>query len=480
MNREDLFDAIGATDEALLERSERKPGSFTKALICATAACMALIISAGVLMNILRRPVVSIDPAEEQTVKINTSIPLVHTVIPGSLDWDAERINTAKSSLSITENIQYYQGPSYQFIRSISVEARVLEVLPDLYLIPGESTGGDGFHILKLEVLDVIVGDNVPKEVFYRISENLDPDLTEYDSLILNMKQVGLENYLMINYTQQREENFTLLFGQGDYAPEFGAFLAFKDGKLDPGLWEKEGWNYQNWGPNLVSGDTTAHTDCIGYPGKLGRDIAQTKQAILDQQEYMKNKMPPVWTSVITRDYFDFSGAQEVFDYVDSLENGVFKQSYYASVHNGASLWFTRMINGFSTNERASVGISMKDGEITQSGCFYDVHFTETDMKNLPDLSSVIRNMEAYIPEKYQGDRFSEHFCGVSGRYDKQEDGTIIGTVTIDWGNSDYAESKGPSDIFVLYIAEKTVITVTQDGVITTQQQDPFGRPLET
>lgn len=473
MMREDLLEAIGAADDTLLERSERRTYYTKKCILSVTAACLALIICAGIFMRSPQQspaeePTVNIDTPEEHTVpKINTAIPLVHQILPGKINRNVVQGNSYKSAFGISANIHYTQGPEYQFIRAITVEARVVEVLPDRYWYEGRNGTDSGYRILRLKILDVIVGSNVPQEIFYLLPSNLDPNLMEYDSLILNMKQLGLENYLMINRTQQRAETFSFMFGQDKYAPECGAFLAFKDGKLDTGLWEKDGWNYRNWGPILVSGGTTAHTDCISYPGKINRDLAQTKQAILDQQEYMQGKLYGTdFTEVVTSSYFEWPESKEALEYIYSFENGTFRQEGLVAKDDYMNMCFTRLIDGVPTDEIISITRTKKDGVITESVYYSEKRYFQAEIENLPDLHSVLENIEQYVPEKYSGDLFSAHFCGASGRYQKK-DGRIVGLVTIYWGNPNYEEPKGPTDQYVLYISEITTITIELDGTIS-------------
>jgi hypothetical protein len=450
MNHKDIFEAIGATDEVLLEKSERKAHHVKKIVFAAVAACLAFVIAVGAPWP---------DSASTQ-----------HLICSDKINWSVDSHVLIKTDNGFSGMIPVEAGPAYQFAWAISVEARVLEVLPDTYSMPGVSTGLPKYHILRLKVLDEIIGTDLPKEIYYLLPETLDPDLTRFDSLIINMEQKGIEYYQMVNETTRQVEAFSFMFGEAAYAPDNGAVMAFTGGEMDMSLWDMEGWEQPTWYRGLPSTSTN------GYPGGVGRSIKDTKQAIIQQAElFKKDGQYTFYTKLVTTDYFDWADAQEFLEYVKPFENGTFRQIFrvdplrYYHEYSCASVEYERIINGFGTNERVCIARSFNGEHTTASRM--DAQFTVEDMPNLPDMVSVINQIEQYVPEQYQGDAFEKRFCGVSGKYYKTDE-QIYGVVTIEWGNGDYTPPKGPSCILELRVCDWTYILVLQDGTSRVVKED--------
>lgn len=265
-----------------------------------------------------------------------------------------------------------------------------------------------------------------------------------------------MENYLLINVDKQRAETFDYVFWREDYAPEYGAILAFRNGKLDLGLWDKAGWGDKK---SMVLSMIEKHPV---YPGKVGRSIEATKKAICEQAEqfllnetYQEQRSPYIFDMVTSKETFLWPEAKEVLAYVAPFENGTFSQRY--GEYGCGSLRFQRIINGFGTNEVIYLDADEK------SVHRYGVPFTQEDMSNLPDLVSVIENLLDILPPEYTTETAMKKFCGVEGAYHKV-DGTIYGVVTVLWGNPNYEEPKGLTDLIIMPIRERTYILVLQDG----------------
>lgn len=453
MNHEDLFEAIGAADERMLEKSEHRPRRKKKIIFASIAACLVLAIAIGAFVQ----------PAETQRL-----------ICPEQITWSVSGGLLIEESDNMFGMILDVMGPEYQFSFDISIEAKVLEVLPDTYSIPGASTGSKKYRILRLKVVDEIIATDFPEEIYYRLPETLDPNLMEYDSLILNLKQVGIENYQMLNENQRQIEAFTYLFGQATYAPDYGAVMAFKNNKLDLGLWNKEGWDESKQWAELATADAEWN-----YPGQIDRNIEETKEAILQQaQRFKKDGEYKFYTGVITSNYFNWLEAAIALKYVEPFENGTFKQYFYAdeSVSDSGEVGvsYTRIINGFSTNEVLRIARTY-DGSgkaVSRSG----ERFTQQDMEDLPDLVSVIENIGDYLPQTYWGTDAMEHFCGVRGEYHKVDD-VVYGVVVIEWGDPSYEEPKGPTCLIGMKVCEYTHILVLQDGtsrVVTEEELESY------
>lgn len=434
MNTEDLLEAIGEADEKMLEQSEkRKTKPLRRMAAIAAVICVCMLIS--LVVNLLK--------------PTPTTQPSGNKISAEKITWNMEQKVLIQSSSGVSGAILETQGPAYQFAYDMSIEAKVIQVLPDTYAIPGRSTGSQRYRVLHLEVKDTILGKNFPKEIYYLLPNTMDPDLTEYDSLILNLRQLGVENYLLINVDQSRAETFDYVFGRiNDYAADFGGMMAFKDGILDTSLWDKEGWgekrDYMLW---------MAETSKI-YPGRIGRSVEETKQAIHTLAEKFKDYREKYYaTEVLTNEMFAGFGSATLFSYLEPFKNGTFAQTLR---ERDGSLDFCRIINGFSTNEY--IGFSIEANAAGRWG----EEFTQEDMESLPDLAWVVENLEKVLPAEYATEEAMKRFCGVRGCYYKLDD-AIVGVVTVEWGDPDYEESKGLSCLIATKVSDWTYILVEQD-----------------
>lgn len=263
--------------------------------------------------------------------------------------------------------------------------------LPDVYRHPDSAGSRYGYRILELRVKDTIVGENMPPEIYYIMPYSLCADLDQFDSLIMTVRQVGYENYMMINATQKRTEVFSILFFSGKYDPDMGAMLAFTDDQLDRSLWELDGWNDHI---NLLNYYLTENDV---YPGQENRTIQQTKDVILKTMEKYKDES---WTAagskVLNNTIFDWKEAREALAFVKPFKNGTFHQYQQSGMHGLAEdyLSFTRYIDGIRTNE--VIRINAKDRSVTYS----KEKFTQADMRNLPDLEWILAKEHAQHPIK--------------------------------------------------------------------------------
>lgn len=422
MNSDDLFSAIGTAEEKHLQQSETPLIKKLRPWI-ALAACLCILITSVLIF----RPDTS------------SPVPILTDVLPEHHISDEQILltNTQTAEVSYSDfnfMLSVYSMPDYQFLTKMSIEAKVLGVLPDVYTFPGALSTAPRYHVLHLQVLDVIVGENMPREIYYLIPDFLSTDLGEYDSLIMAVQQQGLENYTMINQTQQRAETFSILFHCGSFDPDQGGVLAFKDGTLDTGLWKIAGWNCDKEGytPEHLLSDK-----CPNYPGKLGRSLEQTKQVIrqlydkLGQNYY--NVIRSDTPAVSTNADLDWQEAQALLDYVQPFKNGIFEQSAQLG-----QIQYQRLINGLRTNEYHT--IYYEDKKVTSSG----VQFTQEDLQQLPDIDAAV-NAISDMPRRSDQYPF---FCGIRGWYWKTEDG-IYAVLGACWGSPTTEKSRIPSCVIV-------------------------------
>lgn len=416
----------------------KKPRKKLLYVLIATAVCLCILF---VILALLPRPA-------RRYISTET------------IDWCQKQ--TAELSDSSNESVTEYSSPYYQFLQ-ISIEAKVIEVLPDVYTYAGAITTADRYRILRLRVRDTILGENMPDEIYYLLPDFLSTDLREYDSLVMTVRQQGCENFVMINETQGRAEAFSFLFSSGSYDPDQGAVLAFNNGILDMSLWEKEGWNHDNmYMPTYLLSDK-----CPQYPGKIGRNLKQTKQAILEQ--YEKELQTGALSNLAfahtlrTYDSLDWVEARQTLNYVQPFRNGVFVQVAHNGTHN--SYGYARYINGFQTNEWYE--IYSDDQSVHSSG----VHFTDDDLQHLPDMRSVMETLSQTTTRTDAETGKQLILCGISGSYKKTENG-IYGRLTVSWGDPSVEKSRLPSCVMISTIKEKDYYVIYPDGSWIAVTQD--------
>ncbi len=304
MNEKDLLEAIGEAKEEMLEQSERKPGKASKLLRYLAAACAVLLIIG----------VVQLFPEQ---VRVGQKI------CPESLSWDTKLYFDGEPQKDSLTSMTIFGGRSYCFIQGIAVEAKVLDVLPDIYVSMSRSYGTRPFRVLRMKTLDVLHGEGMPSEFYYCIPARLSTDLAQYSSLILRLDQLGLENYLMRNMSRNRLETLDMVFTSGvDYDPNWGAVLAFRNGVVDESLWDLEGWN---------TAKETMHyhlTSDAVYPGAPGRTVQEVKCMIAEQLEIVKKSGENYTKRMKVYHLSDFTSAEtlKAINYVEPFKNGVFWQ----------------------------------------------------------------------------------------------------------------------------------------------------------
>ena len=423
MNREDLLEAIGTADEEMLEKSEKR----TKRnwLMSAAAACLCLVIG---LSMFLLFPI-----GTHRVVMENISW------MPGYWIGSAEEDDIPPGGL-----IEEEDWIDYQFTKTMSIEARVISVLPDTYVALG--LGGQAYRVLHLRVLDTIVGEGFPKTIYYLLPAYYDPDLCEYDSLIISLAQCGAEDFILVNVDKQQVESFDFVFRKADYPAYYGAFMAFKKGQLDTSLWDKAGWDaYKSLVTDMVNWDGVVYE---AYPGKIGRSLSETKKVI---QESAVGR-PRRWLeTVISRKTLQaYDGGKEYLQSMKPIKESVVMHSVPGYVNGDVG--YSRYIHGFITND--SVIFDYETGKAYRE--VDDVAFTEQDMENLPDLPWAVEHLEKILAEQCP-EIDSQKVNITFARYYKHGD-AVYGVITI----------KAPKESDYRYII------VFQDGTIAVMSKDEY------
>ena len=448
MNEHDLLDAIGTAEESMLEASEKRPLLLRKPLLTA-AACLLLILSTVPIFFNQPSPSRPSTPTTLPEQNISSELP-GQTISTETITWlKVSNIYAVDSTMDGMMPAEY--SPEHQFAFQMSVEARVLDVLPDQYQGPYAHTYSQPYRILRMELLDPIFAPNMPSEFYYLIPDHLSVGISEFDSLIITVAQIGCENSLQLNLTQRRMESFSFLFSSGYYNPHNGAVIACKDGKTDVSLWQLEGWReWEKWPEALT--DPERATD---YPGKSNRSIPEIKNAIKRAvAEYQAKELFSNQDVVLSNNDLDWPEAQAMLDQVTPFAYGCY---HAVEAIPRRSVTYIRLINGFATNEIISIHLDSKE-TTTQNV------FTDADLEKLPDLGIHISSADRLTPpDPWSGETDPYLFCGASGRYEKHGE-HIFGIITINWGYPDTKESERGADCIIRKIKTHSYLLVYPNG----------------
>ena len=179
-----------AAPAGVLARVKAKTGFAAKQsrrpILYAAAACAALVLCAAFALPLLKKFAVS-----------EPHIPLNALVSPEKVSGISQKTIVVSSSLNGTQ--AELAPPTYRFDfyeGAFIVRAKVTENYPSLYYTLSEIP--QAYRLIKLEILDVLRGENVPEKVLYLLPSDRFTDLSVYDSLILSMRQVGTADYYVL------------------------------------------------------------------------------------------------------------------------------------------------------------------------------------------------------------------------------------------------------------------------------------------
>lgn len=298
------------------------------------------------------------------------------------------------------------------YTHMLVVEARVKEVLPDLYKRASWRTP---CYVLVMETLDAMNVDNMPEEFYFLIPSDLCPDLDQFDSLILCLQQEGVENYLLINQTTATYETFDNMF-ECYYVADLGSVIAFRDGKLDDSLWDLPNWlGFSNWDREFDRIERGEYE--YFFPGGRNATLEECKEAIRQEiNRYEESQHKKVFSQA---DFGDFT-------YIAPFENGVFEHTFNI-VNN--SITITQTINGIPTNEHCHL----------ENGVFMPKYFTKDDLSSLPDLGAVLEMISkdtdctiSSLVKKYLDQGYVVANVWTEAEYYKQN-GTVYGIIQLLW-----------------------------------------------
>lgn len=348
----------------------------------AIAACFLLIVSAVLVVPMLYDddPDVIPGPGTTDNPVVNhpNYIPIIFdaTVSPEQLNGNSlEFIVGSSVSISGGENTA---PPSFEFSYGIAVKAKVVKNHPDKYykLDTSSEFRPTAYRLIQMETIEVINGINVPQYFLYLIPEYVYVDMSVYDSLLISMSQIGVENYVLKNATKKRMESFELpMFADYQDNPELGNIIAFTDGIFDESLWQNETWRYgYQFADDYL--DNPESDDLVVARGDSISEVISAIKKQFDEWYILANRA----LTVITLN-FKTQEAKDAIEYVKPFENGVFSQTYLPYNGNG-ELIFRRYINGCQTEETITIDL------LTEEVTYSEVRYAKEDMVQMENISA--------------------------------------------------------------------------------------------
>ena len=368
--------------------------------IISAAACLVIVVGVVLGVGILNRksPAPVIPLVREQT---SSSAPIY---------YGDERSAGGHES-------QVEANPS-----GLSVTAKLVETLPDTYTFFSDWKQKE-FRLLRMSTVSLLKGIEMTDEFYYMIPVDFMTDFSRFDRfVIMDMAQFAYEYSVLFNKTQSKAEQLSLvLFGYRVYGYDSMGknFMAFNnDGTFDESLWKSNSlWTSQ-------TEHAQAPEDIITAENRARQDINGTRDRSVHLLKDITGK------------------AAEKLSEIKSFDNGVFVPTISPMVLSFSpevQFHAVRYINGFATNEKISIWCKELVGGEDDSFAETKAHFTEDNLKNLPDLPSAI----ATIAQEFdKGNITPPHIAkageldllayGIFGWYAKTNDG-VIGIVRVTW-----------------------------------------------
>ena len=391
----DVVERFIAMDHELQEKANQPKPKGRWLRLGAIAACFLLIVSAAFAVPMLWEDPSGIAPSDDtngdggvHSESGSADGPVISPPDYTPIIFDAtvspEKISGNSSNFIIGSSVSVSGGsadaapPAFQFSAGFAVKARVVKDDPDKYykLDVSSEYRPVAYRLIQMEAVEIINGENIPQYFLYLMPEYVYVDMSVYDSLLLSMTQLGAENYVLKNGTQNQMEPFDLpIFADSQDSPELGNIIAFRDGIFDESLWQNDTWFYGYQFASYYLDNPEV--------GNLVVARGDSEEAVISKiKQQFKDLYPAMYQapSVKTLD-FRTSEAREVIEYVRPFVNGVFSQLYQPYNGNG-ELIFRRYINGCQTEE--TVRIDLLTEEVTYS----EVRYTKEDMERIENISA--------------------------------------------------------------------------------------------
>lgn len=421
----------------------------------AIAACFLVIFGIFMILPIFRdRP--SYDPTYSPNI-------FDATLSPNKLSGSSLEFVVGNSAGSGSSSAN--EPPRFDFnIDSIVVKAKVVDALPDLYykLNVSSEYKQRPYRLIKMETMETINGEEMPQYFYYLIPEYLFVDMSVYDSLLISISQVGAENYVLRNGTENQMEAFSLpVFDDYQDHPELGNIIAFTDGIFDESLWQTTSWLYGYQFGRYYLEYPGSNYLVVSRGSSESEAISEIKNRISELKEWRGDAYCA--PSVISLDFTD-NEAKDALDFVKHFENGVFSQVFLEN-----NVIFRRYINGCQTEETISIDL------LTENVTYSDVRYTKEDMANMENIATQISNKAKEYSEQFPLPPHTDpngkalNSLSLYGWYVKSGD-KVYGVVKTVWW---YMEQKELDvimyydDTYTLYDASaETAIIISRDELV--------------
>ncbi|MBQ9131479.1 MAG: hypothetical protein IJX62_03290 [Clostridia bacterium] len=427
MKAEKWIDAVGTVDDDILETFVKQDLKLTKQATRyknpvlrkirkwtpAIAACLCFAICISIALHFL----------PSNSTKYLGKVNLV------------DRWNEPEKGMYLVQQAQANTNPEseqggiaihFGYYGGIAVVAKIAEILPDVYMDISYIYSPKSYRVLRLEVSEVICGKNIPNEIYYCIPTGLDPDLTEYETIVFAIQQIGIENYPLLNDTTKTVESFPHMFVSNRSKVNMGSVLPFTNGIFDMRFLEKDGWNNYYWENYQRYSRVPIYEGCT---------LEYTKEKMISLRNELEAKPIDIFLTVSTSDLFQTAESLDAIYYIAPFNNGVFNQliSYpEITQENTLAEYFYfkahRVIGGFYANEAINIYGS---GEVQYEG----ERFTQEDLENIPDLAELIDSLDIdhmSLPHISTNKPIIEKKVDTIGKYIKNN-GVVYGHIELRW-----------------------------------------------
>ena len=454
MKNENWQAGLNALDASLVEQHLKETERLEKRRksrglrFAALAACFCLVLGSVLTLPLLREEpqgAFSDNSADTSSAEIDNpnDPPAVGSVILGDRITGTQSVTVGRTEFGHASDLLEHR----RFQVGTVVEARVEEVLPDVYLRPGINMT---YWVAKLEVLDVIRGEGLPQTIYLRFchqeppfyqfpEKNYGRDLFDgYSSLILSLEQVGIENYLLVNRDQGRAEYFPHMFGFCFLdLPDYGAVVPFAEGKAVYDLWDAGyGWE---------------------YPAEEGDSVAQVKEKVQGMIAEGGENLPSC-KYFTAEDIFASEEGKAVLGEVAPGQGTLFFHTFWAN-RGVPEVTYARYVNGVPTGE----WVRVYPERVERSGFW----LTREELETLPDIGSAVATLDVSklaTPHVslLEGDRLQGY--NVQGFYRRAE-GEFYGILRVIWTYERPGKGFLQDDCYFLYDCHGNARTVGREDL---------------
>ncbi|MBE6544130.1 MAG: hypothetical protein E7675_06990 [Ruminococcaceae bacterium] len=452
----DVVERFISMDNKLQKKANKQKPKGIWLRFVAIAACLVLILSAAIVVPMLIEDDPGIIPGTGTTeTPDHTHIIFDATVSPEKLNGNSLEFIVG-SSVSISGSADS-APPEFEFSTGIAVKAKVVKNHPDKYykLDVSSEYRPTAYRLIQMETMEVISGENVPQYFLYLIPEYVYVDMSVYDSLLISMDQIGVENYVLKNATQNRMESFELpMFADYQDNPELGNIIAFSNGIFDESLWQNKSWLY-GYQFAIHYLDNPEYSDLVVSRGDSERTVIS---AIKDQYDWWCGGNYQPWS--VTTLNFTTKAAKDALEYVKPFTNGVFSQIY-----QHGKLIFRRYINGCQTEETITIDL------LTEEVTYSEVRYTKEDMAQMENISAHLSEKASEYAEQlpippHTDPNGKELLCLNLYAWYVKADGKLYGVIKTAWR---YQEK---DDWYIQYYDDSYILYDMTAGTATDISRD--------